>query len=260
MRNAQLYLVLATLLSILAACDSDSENTTVPQLPLYPTNSADLEPQIRRTTAGVPHITGDSLSTVSAGLGYAQAEDNLCVLADGFIKVRSQRAAFFGPGANNDNIISDFSYLALELHSGAKANLPNIPAQSRAMIDGFVSGYNHYLLSSDPNTWPQACRNQPWVKEIDAVDLLAYYGWLAQLASGAIFTDGAILEAVPPGTSTQPVQVGSKHIESELTKSIERRLASHSTMLWQNRPRSTASNAWGIGSELSVPRAFIKLI
>jgi len=255
MLRIRFSLAFLTLFGVLTACDSENspttQNTSDTGLTLYPSDSSDLEPRIRRTTAGVPHITGDSLSTVTAGLGFVQAEDNLCVLADGFVKVRGERAEFFGPGPDSANIISDFSYRALELHSTAQANLESTPASIRAMVDGFVSGYNHYLKTSNPDDWPAACRNEPWVREISAVDLLAYYGWLAQLASGANFTTGAILDAVPPNVSTQPVQVGTANTESELTKSVEKALASHSTMRWDKRNQSTASNAWGIGSELS---------
>jgi len=101
-------LTLASILTVVACSSGSSDSspatdpipvipTSVIDLTLYPADSAPLKPRIRRTTAGVPHIEGRSLAEVTAGLGYAQAEDNLCVLADGFIKVRGERAEFFGP-------------------------------------------------------------------------------------------------------------------------------------------------------------------
>jgi len=261
MRKSYLSVAAVALVSILAGCDVslETENDVVRPtnagdgtITLYPTDSTTVAPRIRRTTAGVPHISGTSLSSVSAGLGYAQAEDQLCVLADAFIKVRGERSAFFGPGPDDDNILSDFSYRALELYSGALADIANTPASTRAMADGFASGYNHFLRTNDPNTWPEACRNQPWVREIEAVDLLAYYRWLSLQASGELFTGGAIAQAVPPGVDVQPIVVGANTTESELNGSIAPRLAaSPESMLWENRPRNTASNAWGIGNELS---------
>ena len=137
----------------------DSINPT-----LYPSNGAALTPRIRRTTAGVPHIDGDSISAVAAGLGYVQAEDNVCILADGFLKVRGERAEFFGPGPDDAYIKSDFSYLALALRAKAEIALDNIHDETRAAIDGYVAGYNHYLDTSD-NSWRSclSCDARRWI-------------------------------------------------------------------------------------------------
>jgi len=238
------------LLSTLAACSSSSDSdefVTLPEsnpplspasslsVPVRPEEGDPLLMRIRRTTAGVPHINGSSLAEVAAGLGYAQAQDNLCVLADGFIKVRGERAAFFGPGENDVNVISDFSYRALQLRTGADVELTALSTQSKSMVQGYVAGYNHYLASTEPNEWPIACRDAPWVRAIDAGDLVAYYRWLAQIASGDQFTSGALLAAVPPGVSPEPSVVS---LDPE-------------AMRWENRHQPSASNAWGIGSELS---------
>ena len=53
---------------------------------------------IRRTTDGVPHITGDTLPDAAFGQGYASGEDRTCDLADQVVKVRGERARWFGPG------------------------------------------------------------------------------------------------------------------------------------------------------------------
>jgi len=257
MKLNQLLAPAIILSTLSAACSSDSNPGTSPLapdssnvIPLYPPNdSTTLQPRIRRTTAGVPHITGNSLSEVSAGMGYSQARDNLCVLAEGFLKVRGERAQFLGPGPDDDYIVSDFSYRALQLYDSAQRDLPGISSSSRAMLDGFVAGYNHYLNTSTAQQWPLECRDQAWVRNIDATDLLAYYRWVAQLASGDVFATGALLAAVPPGDSATPTQVAQR--QSATQKRLNRRLARHDAMLWENRAQSAASNAWGIGSELS---------
>ena len=202
---------------------------------LSPEDGEPLTPRIRRTTAGVPHIDGPNLASVTAGLGYAQAQDNLCVLADGFVKVRGERAEFFGPGEDDSNVIADFSYLALGLREDAESLFSTTSEQTQAMINGFVAGYNHYLNTSDSSEWPSECRGAAWVRDIDSADLLAYYRWLAQIASGDLFTTGALLAAVPPGVSSQPDVVS----------------LDPDAMLWENRAQSTASNAWGVGSSLT---------
>ena len=67
---------------------------------------------IRRTTSGVAHILADNLESATFGAGYAQAQDHICLLADAIVKVRSERALYFGPGSGNIHVIYDFSYKA----------------------------------------------------------------------------------------------------------------------------------------------------
>lgn len=69
--------------------------------------------EIRRTTHGVAHIRAETLGSVAFGQGYACAADHLPTLADQILKVRSERARFFGRGENDCHINSDFGYLAL---------------------------------------------------------------------------------------------------------------------------------------------------
>lgn len=51
-----------------------------------------LEAEILRTTYGVPHIYADNLESLAFGMGYAFAEDNICVLADQVIRFNSERS------------------------------------------------------------------------------------------------------------------------------------------------------------------------
>ncbi|MCT8987577.1 penicillin acylase family protein [Shewanella sp. KJ10-1] len=82
--------------------DTDFSKTTqptpepevIPLLQAFAPNGA-LKAQIRRTEYGVPHITADNLESLGFGSGYAQAQDNLCVIADGFIKANSERSMYF---------------------------------------------------------------------------------------------------------------------------------------------------------------------
>ena len=102
--------------------DPQPEVVTPPLQAFAPNGS--LKVQIRRTQYGVPHITADNLESLGFGNGYAQAQDNLCVIADGFIKANSERSMYFGPHASidfttglptsedNGNLISDFAYKA----------------------------------------------------------------------------------------------------------------------------------------------------
>jgi len=52
---------------------------------------------IRRTTFGVPHIRAQDERGLGFGIGYAYAQDNLCLLANEIVTVNGQRSRFFGP-------------------------------------------------------------------------------------------------------------------------------------------------------------------
>ena len=181
---------------------------------------------IRETGYGIPHILATDLPSASAGLGYVGARDYGCVLLDQIVRVRSERARYFGPGNNNANLDSDFVMLALGIHESGKRGLALQSADLRAGIDGFVAGFNHYV---DTQTLSSECAAQDWVQPLTAEDLFAYYYWLAQLASGdPLF--GAIAPAAPPAT-TQAAQA----FEPE--------------RLERFGPSDLASNGWAIGKE-----------
>ena len=152
---------------------------------LFPADGT-FEATIRRTAGGVPHVKADDLASAAFGHGYAQAQDNVCVLAEAIVKARSERAKYFGPGPNTAfgvglNIVNDFSYKAQKIYSGAERELPTLTDESRALIEGFTEGYNRYVAETDPGDLPEECRDQEWVQAITPVDLLAHYRVVGQL-------------------------------------------------------------------------------
>jgi len=225
---------------------------------LFP-ESGKYEATIRRTTSGIPHIKADNLASAAFGHGYAQAQDNVCYLAEAIVKARSERARYFGPGPGTQigvglNIINDFSYKAQKVYSGAVSEFPTLSDESRAMIEGFAEGYNRYVTETDPGLLPSECRNQDWVKPITPVDLLAHYRVFGQVASGAIFATGAVFLAVPPGVSPAPSVVGSVTNSEEVDKLLKNVVATAKVGAESNTNFSKmglASNAWGIGEDMT---------
>ena len=51
---------------------------------------------IRRTSFGVPHIRADNERGLGYGIGYAYAQDNLCLLANEVVTVNGERSRYFG--------------------------------------------------------------------------------------------------------------------------------------------------------------------
>ncbi|HRP86225.1 MAG TPA: penicillin acylase family protein [Gammaproteobacteria bacterium] len=242
--------------AMLAGCLGSSDNEPVVQPPPPPdrVNAAPGGPvaTIRRTTNGIPHISAANLESAAFGMGYAQAQDLVCYLADAFVKARSERAKYFGPGPGNIHIINDFSYLAQRILSGAAAEYAAMSPESRAMVRGFTAGYNKYVRDTDPGDLPPECRNGPWVVEIEPEDLVAHYRIVAQYASGDLFATGAVFIAVPPGVDPTPAPV-VQVVEADTLATIEDtvRFARQAAERSDFTDMGLASNAWGVGSELS---------
>ena len=74
---------------------------------------------ITRTEGGVPHITGDTYADVTFGQGWASGEDRSCDLADQVVKIRGERARWFGPGEGNENIDSDIAWKVIGIFDRA---------------------------------------------------------------------------------------------------------------------------------------------
>jgi acyl-homoserine-lactone acylase len=213
---------------------------------------------IRRTTNGVPHVKAPDLASAAFGHGYAQAQDNVCLLAEAIVKARSERAKYFGPGPDTQfgvglNIVNDFSYKAQKIHSGAETEFATLSDESRALIAGFTAGYNRYVIATDPRDLPQECRNQEWVKAITPADLMAYYRVVGQYASGALFATGAVFLAVPPGQSPAPGIVNPVTDAEAVNRLLQNvvataRAGAASTDLADS---GLASNAWGIGKTMT---------
>ena len=239
---------------------------------MLPDSATGLEATIRRTTNGVPHISSNSLEGVGFGAGYAQTQDNVCLLAESFVKAASERAKYFGPGDNDANIISDFSYKALDIMGGAEREYALISAESRALLDGFTAGYNQYVSETAAADLPVQCNGAPWVKPIRPQNLLAYYRIVGQYASGDRFASGAVFSAVPPGVSPLPStsmdsatlhlqELGSQEHTSASLQDPARSATPFASVADNARLAALAqpdtkhdtigSNAWGIGSSLT---------
>ena len=52
---------------------------------------SDVSAEIRRTTFGVPHIRAADERGLGYGIGYAYAQDNLCLLANEVVTVNGER-------------------------------------------------------------------------------------------------------------------------------------------------------------------------
>src|SRR5271166_4850495 len=58
--------------------------------------AASYRVSLTRTTGGVANISGENFADIGFGIGYAQAQDGICVLAETFLTVDGERSAFLG--------------------------------------------------------------------------------------------------------------------------------------------------------------------
>lgn len=198
------------------------------------------EATIRRTAFGVAHIEAEDLGSLGFGQGYAFAEDHLCTLADQIVKVRGERARWFGPGEEDEYLNSDFAYRQLDLVGRAEALLGDLDPDARTVIDGYAAGYNAYLEETGVDAVPGWCAGEAWVRPLTTVDLLTYYKDLGLLASGRNFLDFAAT-AQPPAAAAGGTGDGAT---DDTTGAAEAALG---------LPQGDAigSNGWAIGTERS---------
>ncbi len=143
------------------------------------------EAEIRWTTHGVAHIRAGDWGGLGFGQGFACTRDNLPTIADQIVKVRSERARFFGRGHLDAHVSSDLGYLALGIVERAATLRAAQPSWIRELIGGYVAGYNASVReATTEGSLPPWCVGAPWIRPIDELDLYAYLGDVALMASG----------------------------------------------------------------------------
>lgn len=172
-----------------------------------------LSAVIRYTEYGIPHIVAKDYAQLGFGTGWAQAADQVCTLADGFLTVRGERSRFFGPDAATDyslssaatNLSSDLYFRGVR-DSGTVEKLLKAPAPAGPSRDvketmrGFAAGYNAWMEQNritDP-----ACRGASWVRPVTALDVAARGYALAVLGGQGRGIDG--ITAAQPPTAAPP--------------------------------------------------------
>ena len=168
--------------------------TTVPPTTLVPPR---YEATIRRTTDGVPHISGETTSDVAYGQGWVSGEDHTCALADQVTKIRGERSRHLGPGAEGENLDSDFAWKAIDIMGIAAADFENASPLVVDQFEAFTTGWNDQLIDVGVADVPGWCAGEDWVRPLEPVEIYAYARSVALFASSARLTD-FIAEARPP--------------------------------------------------------------
>lgn len=242
---------------LLAGCGSSSDDAPAtpppsgggpqpePGLVTFAPNGS-LSATVTWTDYGVPYVNADNLESIGFGVGYAFAQDNLCILADQIVKFNSKRAYYFGPDAipgsgDSENLLTDFGFLTLGIRDNAEAGFSQISEQAQALLTGYAAGYNTYLNTTDVADMDPACAGQPWVQEITPIDIMTYAQGVALLPGAANFT-GPLFLAVPSNQSLVMTTAGEPvALNFDVT----------SVGMPDPNPLELGSNGWAIGRDLS---------
>ena len=161
--------------------------------------------QIRWTAHGVPHIEAEDWGSLGYGLAYAVATDAVCTLAREFVNVRGEQAKFFGP--EEGRLEADIFHKSVITDQALAHAAARMPSEMFALQEGYIAGYNRYLADHSGDAaesptrteqLPASCRNQPWVRPIDASDM-ARIGIGVDIRYGVGRSPAAIANAAPPG-------------------------------------------------------------
>src|SRR5215207_5632084 len=197
------------------------------------------EAVIRRTGGGVPHITGDSMADVAFGQGWASGEDRTCDLADQVVKIRGERARWFGAGDDDANVDSDFAWKAIGVVDRAKDDWADASDDVVELLTAFTDGWNGHLDEVGADGVAGWCAGEEWVRQVEPVDVYAYLRSIALQASSAAIAD-FIPNAQPPG--------GAGRGEADEADETDEAAAPAGPLL---RDDQIASNGWAIGADRS---------
>ncbi|MFJ2692868.1 acylase [Pseudomonas sp. NPDC087336] len=194
---------------------------------------------IRRTSFGVPHIRAENERGLGYGIGYAYAQDNLCLLANEIVTVNGQRSRFFGPDPftvdERENRVSDLFFTWLNTPQAIDAFWQAQTPEVRQLMEGYVAGYNRFLSERRAQGLPQQCQGD-WVREISATDLVKLTRRL--LVEGGV---GQFAEAL--AGATPPAAVAGKDGKRTAFQVADMRM--------QRFALDRGSNAVAVGSERS---------
>lgn len=189
--------------------------------------------EIRRTTDGIPHIRAGGWRELGVGVGYAQAQDALCTLAEAFVTYEGRRAWFFGaedrPARDSTfgrpkNVDLDFFFRAYADDEVLTRYREQEPPELNQLVEGFAAGYNRYLADARAGRTlavGRPCLDQPWMRDISADDVHRRM-YAAQIAAGyaKFVTEMANSRPAAPAAAPQDGAGGRAALRSRLAQTI----------------------------------------
>ncbi|KUO15584.1 penicillin acylase family protein [Streptomyces dysideae] len=189
-----------------------------------------LSAVIRYTEYGIPHILAKNYAGLGFGEGWAQAADQVCTLADGFVTLRGERSRHFGADAATDgalsaartNLTSDLYFRGVR-ESRTVERLLAEPAplgpsrEVRDLMRGWAAGYNAWLQKNaitDP-----ACADASWVRPVTALDVAARAHAITVISGEGRFVE-TITSARPPTAGVSSPATPSKKAAADAAREL----------------------------------------
>ncbi|MFC4307791.1 penicillin acylase family protein [Steroidobacter flavus] len=171
------------------------------------------EAEITRTSYGVPHIKAKDEAGIGYGVGYAYAQDNVCMLAEEMVTVNGERSKYFGADVANGpdvqsgvifalNRNSDFYFKWLNQPSLVNAAWKEQTSEVKALLQGYARGFNRFVADTGRANLPVACRNATWLRDLTELDLIKLMRRYAAAAGTAQFIDALVTAKPPVATRT----------------------------------------------------------
>ena len=211
---------------------------------------ASYKVSLTRTTGGVANVSGSSFGDIGFGVGYGQAQDGICLLAETFLTVDGERSAFLGPegtfkneaegGLVFTNLNSDLYWTSIKNDHAIQKLLRLRPPQgpsteSREVVKGYAAGYDAYLKSigGAAGVTNPACKGAAWVRPIKAIDVWRRIYQIDDLAGNSAL--GPAAEANSAYGPPSPAAKKSAHKASTPQMSLaEMARIGHSKLLGSN--------------------------
>jgi acyl-homoserine-lactone acylase len=219
--------------------------------------------KITRTEHSIPTIEAEDFVSGGYGVGYAQAEDNVCTLADIWLTQRAERAKHFGPGSASSDLYYAWVNATAPLQEMLDAPPPQGPTRdAMAMIDGYIAGYNAYLRETGVENIPDArCRGKAWVTPIDRLDIMRRVYDLIGYGGRDLVRAGQMSAEPPAGHPAGPVRAAGTLGRVRIVDDLVARVAGAAlpeprqghladlARAFADRVRDGGSNAVALGAE-----------
>ncbi len=167
------------------------------------------EVTIYRTEHSIANIVAADIYGLGQGVGYAQAEDNFCLLAAMWTNLAGEGARYegryLGRGRVDVNLFNAYQNATAGIEEILNLPPPQGPTQEILdLLDGYIAGYNTYLGEYGVDGLPDAdCRGAAHVRPIARIDVARRLYELIGKGGRDLVWRG-MLGASPPSVTSAP--------------------------------------------------------
>ena len=150
--------------------------------------------RIVRDEYGVPHLFGKTDADAAYALAYAHAEDDFPTIEEVVAMTRGRDGALMGA----DGAKVDYVFHLLGARETAERDYPGLPADVRAVLEGYAAGLNHYA-----ETHPGEVRLRN-LFPVNGVDIATGFVLRSPFFFGLDNVIGALAADEPPPVESAP--------------------------------------------------------